>query len=180
MISPPRASFLRIVHGLQAATVARHEYPLVSKPVWRARISACRSTYMEGSHMNAATRETARATLERPQNLVAESGLDGWLVADFRWNNPLFARLLGLQSGILTRRSFLWLPARGAPHAIASRTDGHAPHAAPCDVTLYGGYAEMPAILQRLLPREGRIAMEYVEGGALPTVSRVDAGLIEV
>jgi hypothetical protein len=40
--------------------------------------------------------------LDRWTDLVADAGFDGWLVADFRWNNPLFAQLLDLHSG--TRR----------------------------------------------------------------------------
>ena len=120
--------------------------------------------------------------LERWTRAVGEAGLDGWLIADFRWNNPLFARLLGLDSGILTRRAFLWLPAHGVgePRVLASRVDGHAVSGLACPVTLYGGFEEMSALLGATLPMGGRVAMEYVERGLLPTVSRVDAGLVEL
>jgi Xaa-Pro aminopeptidase len=122
------------------------------------------------------------ARLQRWTDLVTEAGLAGWLVADFRWNNPLFARLLGLGSGILTRRAFLWLPGlgRGEPCVIASRVDGHTVAGLDCAVRLYSGYEEMTAMLQTLLPRGERIAMEYVERGVLPTVSRVDGGLLDL
>jgi Xaa-Pro aminopeptidase len=122
------------------------------------------------------------ARLERWTRLVAEAGLAGWLVADFRWNNPLFSRLLGLGSGILTRRAFLWLPAhgRGDPSVIASRVDGHTLSGLDCAVRLYSGYDEMAGMLGTLLPRGERIAMEYVERGLLPTVSRVDGGLLDL
>src|SRR5579884_3865677 len=125
---------------------------------------------------------TPGSGLERWMQMVGEAGLDGWLVADFRWNNPLFARLLGLRSGILTRRCFLWLPAlgRGEPRVLASRVDGHAVAGLDCPVSLYSGFEEMSALLGKLLPAGGRVAMEYVERGLLPTVSRVDAGLIEM
>src|SRR5579875_2590873 len=123
-----------------------------------------------------------RARLERWMKIVGDSGVDGWLIADFRWNNPLFARLLDLHSGILTRRCFLWLPAagHGEPLVLASRVDGHAVAALDCPVSLYEGFEGMAATLQALLPRGGRVAMEYVERGLLPTVSRVDAGLVEL
>lgn len=122
------------------------------------------------------------ARLARWMRIVGEAGLDGWLVADFRWNNPLFARLLGLGSGILTRRCFLWLPAegRGEPRVLASRVDGHTVSGLDCQVGLYAGYEEMVQMLGELLPAGGRIAMEYVPRGTLPTVSRVDAGCIEL
>lgn len=120
--------------------------------------------------------------LARWADLVGEAGHDGWLIADFRWNNPLFARFLDLHEGILTRRAFLWLPApgRGEPHVLASRIDGHSVAHLDCPLTLYAGYDEMSAALQRLLPAGGRVAMEYVAQGLLPTVSRVDAGLVEL
>lgn len=125
---------------------------------------------------------TLRIRLDRWMDMIAEAGLDGWLVADFRWNNPLFARLLGLQSGILTRRAFLWLPARGGgePRVLASRVDGHAVTGLACTVSLYKGFEDMASLLDGLLPHGGRVAMEYVERGLLPTVSRVDAGLVEL
>jgi Xaa-Pro aminopeptidase len=114
--------------------------------------------------------------------LVGEAGLAGWLVADFRWNNPLFSRLLGLGSGILTRRCFLWLPAagHGEPRVIASQVDGHTVAGLDCAVSLYSGYEEMATLLSTILPHGRRVAMEYAERGLLPTVSRVDAGLIEM
>jgi len=132
--------------------------------------------------MTAAHDTSLGPRLERWTRLVGDVGLDGWLIADFRWNNPLFARLLGLRSGILTRRCFLWLPAfgHGEPRVIASRVDGHAVAALACPTTLYSGFAEMAATLESLLPPGGRVAMEYVAQGLLPTVSRVDAGLVEL
>jgi Xaa-Pro aminopeptidase len=118
--------------------------------------------------------------LERCSSLIAEQGLDGWLVADFRWNNPLFGRLLGLSGGILTRRAFLWVPARGEPAVMTSRIDGYTVAGVNCRVELYAGFEDMVETLRRLTPAGGTIAMEYVEQGALPAVSRVDAGLVEL
>lgn len=139
------------------------------------------SRYGKGSQVSD-DRPALQTRLERWQRLVADAGLDGWLVADFRWNNPLFGRLLGLGSGILTRRCFLWLPAygHGAPTVIASRVDGHTVAGLDCAVALYGGFEDMSTLLEHLIGDGARVAMEYVERGALPTVSRVDAGLIEL
>jgi Xaa-Pro aminopeptidase len=113
--------------------------------------------------------------------LIGEAGLDGWLVADFRRNNPILLHLLGLESGVLSRRCFLWLPAegKGEPVVMGSRVDGHTFSGRPHPVILYEGFADMCASLLDLIPRGGQVAMEYVEDGRLPTVSRVDAGLID-
>ncbi|NCV01561.1 MAG: hypothetical protein EBV53_10300, partial [Proteobacteria bacterium] len=45
--------------------------------------------------------------------LMAAQGVTGWLLMDFRGNNPLFAQTLGrgASGGHLTRRTFAWLPA---------------------------------------------------------------------
>jgi Xaa-Pro aminopeptidase len=123
-----------------------------------------------------------RTSLERWMGVVGDAGFSGWLIADFRWNNPLFARMLNLHSGMLTRRAFLWLPARGQgePHVVVSRVDGYTVSELDTHVSLYAGLDEMVSTLQGLLPRHGDVAMEYVERGVLPTVSRVDAGLVEL
>jgi Xaa-Pro aminopeptidase len=122
------------------------------------------------------------SSLERWQTLVKDQGLDGWLIADFRWNNPLFARLLDLHGGTLSRRAFLWLPAagHGEPHVLTSRVDGKPASHLDVPGTLYAGLDEMVSALRSILPPGATIAMEYVERGALPTISRVDAGLIEL
>ncbi len=125
---------------------------------------------------------TRQDRLGRAARLVGEAGFDGWLIADFRWNNPLFAQSLDLHHGILTRRSFLWIPAagQGEPVVMVSRVDGHAVAGLDCSVVLYGGYDEMVASLRQMLPRGGRIAMEYSVDGRLPAVSRADAGLVDL
>jgi Xaa-Pro dipeptidase len=124
----------------------------------------------------------AQRRLDRGMQLVDDAGLDGWLIADFRWTNPLFGYVLGVRSGTLTRRSFLWLPGpgKGDPQLVVSRTDAHMASGVDIPVMLYGSFDEMAAQLRALLPVRGRVAMEYVERGALPTVSVVDAGLIEL
>src|SRR5579875_2475403 len=111
---------------------------------------AGRCEYVEGERaMDDSGQADLGKRLDRWMGVIAEAGLDGWLVADFRWNNPLFARLLGLQSGILTRRAFLWLPAagQGEPCVIASQVDGHTVAGVACKVSLYSGYEEMAALL---------------------------------
>jgi Xaa-Pro aminopeptidase len=90
--------------------------------------------------------------------------------------------VLDLHARPLTRRCFLWIPAagRGEPGVIASRVDGQAVTDLVCPVSLYAGFEEMASLLRTTLPRDGRVAMEYVARGLLPTVSRVDAGLIDL
>src|SRR5688500_18849347 len=61
------------------------------------------------------------ATLPTVQRTLADAGLDGWLLFDFRGTNPIAATILGLK-GMLSRRVFAWIPREGKPvgviHAI--------------------------------------------------------------
>ncbi|UCD64488.1 MAG: hypothetical protein JSW34_03370, partial [Candidatus Zixiibacteriota bacterium] len=51
------------------------------------------------------------------QQYLAEQKLDGWLMADFHARNNVAVEMLGL-SGIVTRRSFYFIPAMGEPSGI--------------------------------------------------------------
>ena len=110
-------------------------------------------------------------------------GLDGWLLYDFRGSNPIAADLTGagLQGGHLaTRRWFYLIPAEGTPrglvHAIESGTLTHLPGS----MTHYAGREQLEQGLRAMLAGLGRVAMEYSPGCAIPYVSRVDAGTIEL
>ena len=108
--------------------------------------------------------------------------LDGWLLYDFHGSNPVARRLAGLSSGghMTTRRWFYLIPAQGAPkglvHKIERQTLAHLPGAA----SEYAGRLELEAGLKTLLAGLRTIAMEYSPRGAIPYVSRVDAGTIEL
>ncbi len=124
--------------------------------------------------------------LDRIRPYLRENYLDGWLLYDFRGQNPVALDVAGLQSGG-TRRWFLWIPAEGSPrwliHAIEQTTFADVPEALQGEVLLYVGWQELAESLPRLLECNGRrlrIAMEYSPLGNLPYVSRVDAGTFEL
>ena len=56
-------------------------------------------------------------TLPTVQRALADAGVDGWLLYDFRGLNPIAGGLLRLD-GMTTRRAFAYVPARGTPVAI--------------------------------------------------------------
>ena len=116
------------------------------------------------------------------QAALRADGLDGWLLYDFRGSNPLAQRLAGLEVGghLATRRWFYLIPAQGEPkalvHKIEPRTLAHLPGA----TTRYAGRVELEAGLGALLSGLRRVAMEYSPNCAIPYVSRVDAGTVEL
>jgi len=118
------------------------------------------------------------------QDAVAARGLDGWLLYDFRRQNPTAVAMLGLGEHLLTRRWFYLIPARGTPqllvHAIERRSF---PASVPGDRHSYASWQSLHEALARLLAAAGgqrRIAMEYCAMAAIPYLSRVDAGTIEL
>ncbi|GDX69281.1 peptidase M24 [Chloroflexota bacterium] len=120
--------------------------------------------------------------------LMAAQGVTGWLLMDFRGNNPLFAQTLGrgASGGHLTRRTFAWLPAD--PHArevvIAHAIESSAMDDPRWEVRTYHDAASLRGQLSALGPggtlAGAQVAMEYSPGGGLPYVSRVDGGTIDM
>ena len=112
---------------------------------------------------------------------LGQAQLDGWLFYDFRVSDPLAYRILGLsEDGIATRRWFCYLPARGKPRAIVSAVEAHRLDALGVEQIVYRSHDEMLAALRTVLGGARRIAMNYSPGCAIPYVSRVDAGTVEI
>ena len=113
---------------------------------------------------------------------LAEASLDGWLFYDFRLSDPLAYRILGLsEKGITSRRWFYFIPAAGAPSAIVSAVEAHRLDAlVSASSIVYRSEREMIAALAGLLDGRRRIAMNYSPQCAIPYVSRVDAGTVEL
>ena len=119
-------------------------------------------------------------TLPQFQEFLARHGLDAWLLYDFHELNPFARQFLPLEKGILTRRWFYLLPARGAAKALVHRIEENYFEGLPGDIILYSGWQELEDALAELLAGQGRVAMEYSPGCALPYVSKVDAGTMEL
>lgn len=117
--------------------------------------------------------------LPQAQAALAESGLDGWLLYDFRHSNPLLWQVLGADTHS-TRRLFLLLRRDGGATLLVHHVDaGHVPWHG-LEVCPYRSWDSLLAELRRLLTGLRRVAMEYSPGGMLPAVSYVDAGTLEL
>src|SRR5206468_12758132 len=124
-----------------------------------------------------------RLNIPDVQAALKADGIDGWLLYDFRGLNPIAADVTGVarQGGHLaTRRWFYLIPASGEPrglvHAIEKNNLAHLPGTAE----QYAGRDQLEAGLRRLVAGTAIVAMEYSPGAAIPYVSRVDAGTIEL
>jgi Xaa-Pro aminopeptidase len=123
------------------------------------------------------------STVSRLQNVVRASGLDGWLLYDFRGLNPFPAQLLNLGPGILTRRWFLYVPAQGRATLIHHRIETGSWQTALPDQSIdrqgFASHEQLDDLLRETLHGVQRLAMEYSPRGEVPYVSYVDAGTIE-
>jgi Xaa-Pro aminopeptidase len=115
------------------------------------------------------------------QRALRAEGLDGWLLYDFHGSNPIAAQLAGLTGGahMTTRRWYYLVPAEGAPRGLVHAIERHNLDALPGEKTVYAGRAQLEAGLDRLLTGVRRLAMEYSPLGAIPYLSRLDAGTAE-
>ncbi len=116
--------------------------------------------------------------IERIQSFLSEQELDGWLLADFHGRNGVAVAMLEL-TGLLTRRSFYFIPQQGAPTAIVHAIEQDRFRHLPGTVRTYSGYRDLERELAGLLPDGSRVAMEYSPGGRLPYIGLVDAGTVE-
>ena len=114
------------------------------------------------------------------QSALRELGFDAWLFYDFRGSNPLARSILGLEGGMNSRRFMYLVPAQGAPRKLVHRIESGALDALPGDRTVYLKWQELQAGVKELVSPYKKVAMEYSAKNAIPYVSIVDAGTIEL
>jgi Xaa-Pro dipeptidase len=119
-------------------------------------------------------------TLPAIQQALADADIDGWLLYDFQGTNPVAAGMIGL-SGMVTRRIFVWIPAKGVPSALGHAIEigpwrkwpKHWPH------STYSSWRQLEDSVSAVV-RDRRVAMEYSPGDAVPYLDRVPAGVLEM
>ncbi|MEM7133744.1 MAG: M24 family metallopeptidase [Chloroflexota bacterium] len=133
------------------------------------------------------------ANLTDIQQAIQKANLAGWLLYDFRGQNPIALHVARLESSG-TRRWFLWIPAQGQPHWLIHAIEGNTFRQVSPDMIgtteKYVSWQELSQKIGRMThssgdegPSDGatrRIAMEYSPFGAIPYVSKVDAGIKEM
>jgi len=104
----------------------------------------------------------------------------GWLFYDFRGRDPIAQRILALPPGMRTRRWFYFVPAKGTPRKLVHRIETASLASLPGDTLYYAGLQELRTNLKKLLGRAKTVAMQYSPKNAIPYVSMVDAGTVEL
>jgi Xaa-Pro dipeptidase len=115
------------------------------------------------------------------QTALQAAQLDGWLFYDFRHSDPLAYRILKLDPRThTTRRWYYFVPASGKPTKIVHRIEQEKLDALPGQTCVYLPWQQQHEFLQAALAGAKRIAMQYSPLNAIPYISRVDAGTIEL
>ena len=116
------------------------------------------------------------------QEALRETGdLDGWLFYDFRGSDPLAYRVLLLDPGRhVTRRWYYWIPTSGEPVKLFHRIEPHVLNELPGQGRHYVSWEQQHALLSSILQGRRRVAMQYSPLNAIPYVSRVDAGTVDL
>lgn len=118
--------------------------------------------------------------IDEIQNDLRAARLHGWLFYDFRGRDPIAHRVLDLPEGMRTRRWFYFIPAKGSPRKLVHKIESESLATLPGETLYYAGLQELQANLKKLLGRAKTIAMQYSPKNAIPYVSMVDAGTIEM
>jgi Xaa-Pro dipeptidase len=125
--------------------------------------------------------------IENIQKALKEAGLDGWLFYSFRNSDPIAANILRMPSEghIATRRWFYLVPQEGEPTRIVHSIERDVLDHLPGSKQVYLPWQQLHSHLQNALTalaqdRSPRVAMQYSPEAAIPYLSRVDAGTIEL
>lgn len=114
------------------------------------------------------------------QDYLRNHELDGWLIYDFSGLNKVAQVLFEFGGQMLTRRWFYWIPANREPVLLLHRIERDNFPRVEGEKRLYFSLQELEASLRTLLQGAKRIAMEYSPQAAVPTVSFVDGGTLEL
>jgi len=129
------------------------------------------------------TTSAARIDLAAIRSALAADQFDGWLLYDFHGLNPIASQVtdVGRRGGHLaTRRWYYLIPAVGEPRGLVHAIESHTLEHLPGRIDRYAGRGQLESGLRQLLAGMRRVAMEYSPGNAIPYISRVDAGTIEL
>jgi Xaa-Pro dipeptidase len=118
---------------------------------------------------------------EQIQEELRKSGLDGWLFFDHHRRDPLAYRVLGIADDAqATRRWYYFVPTSGEPRKLVHRIESGALDSLPGQKQSYSSWADQQNKLSAILSGCSRIAMQYSPNCAIPYVSLVDGGTLEL
>jgi Xaa-Pro aminopeptidase len=116
------------------------------------------------------------------QKALKQENLDGWLFYYFHANDDLALRILKLHDDghFFSRRWFYLIPKEGSPKKLVHRIEDNSLDSLPGEKHVYVGWRQLEELLPKVLDGCKKVGMQYSPGNAVPYISRVDAGTIEM
>lgn len=115
------------------------------------------------------------------QRYLREMKVDGWLLYDFHHSNDLAHLFLEIPpQKKVTRRFFYWIPAQGEPVRLVHAIESDVLDAWPGEKRHFLSWQSLHEELGKILSKAKRIAMEYSPNNAIPYISKVDAGSVDL
>ena len=119
--------------------------------------------------------------IEQIQAALRRDRVHGWLFFDHHRRDPLAYRILGIPANVnATRRWYYFVPVEGEPKKLVHRIESGSLDTLPGEKISYSSWSEQQEKLSSLLSGASRIAMQYSPRCAIPYVSLVDAGTIDL
>lgn len=115
------------------------------------------------------------------QQKLKDEKMNGWLIYDFRRNNDIGCDFLEIpHDQLLTRRFFYWIPKYGEPVKVVSLVEPNSLDHLPGKKLTYLSWQNLEQYVKSLLTPQTSIVMEYSPKNAVPAVSKVDAGTMDL
>ncbi len=119
--------------------------------------------------------------LKAIQAALQAAGLDGWLFYDFHNRDAIAARILNMDTHrFASRRWFYFIPATGEPQKLVHRIEPWRCDHLPGAKHIYLPWEGQHQLLRKMLGSAKRVAMQYSPGNAIPYVSIVDGGTLDL
>jgi Xaa-Pro dipeptidase len=119
--------------------------------------------------------------IEEIQSALREEHLDGWLFFDHHQRDLLAYRILKLNpKQVATRRWYYFIPAHGEPKGLVHAIESGVLTGLPGDIRKYSSWSAQVEGIERLLAGSRKIAMQYSPNCAIPYVSLVDGGTLDL
>lgn len=119
--------------------------------------------------------------LNEIQQALRDQKLDGWLFFDHHRRDPLAYRVLSFSpEREVTRRWYYLIRAHGEPMGLVHRIEQSVLDSLPGKKRTYSSWSGQVDGLRELLSGCRRVAMQYSPSCAIPYVSMVDAGTVEL
>ncbi len=119
--------------------------------------------------------------MKRIQEALQATGLDGWLFFDHHFRDPIAYEILGLSlEQMATRRWYYLIPSHGEPQKLVHRIESKTLDSLSGDKHVYSGWQEHQEGVAAMLGGHQRVAMQYSPNCAIPYVSMVDGGTLEL